>query len=73
MCFAAIAWARLGTLVFAATRHDAAAPGVDFSDAAIYAELAKPYHQRSIKTYQATTDISLDAFNLWKRSPKTPY
>ncbi|MCA9134608.1 MAG: nucleoside deaminase, partial [Planctomycetales bacterium] len=32
MCYAAIRWARINTIVFAATRYDAAEPGVDFSD-----------------------------------------
>lgn len=73
MCYAAICWAALKTLFFAATRFDAAAQGVGFGDEAIYEELARPYAERRLKTYQCTVDNSLDAFNLWKRSEKIPY
>ena len=73
MCYAAICWANLPMLFFAATRFDAAAQGVNFSDEAIYEEFAKPYAERTIKVYQCTVGNSLDSFNLWKRSEKTPY
>jgi len=73
MCYAAICWANIPMLLFAATRFDAAAQGVDFSDEALYEELARPYSQRSIRVYQCTVDNSLDAFNLWKVSPKVQY
>ncbi|MEQ8349009.1 MAG: nucleoside deaminase [Sneathiellaceae bacterium] len=74
MCYAAIYWARIPKLVFAATRYDAAVQGVDFSDEALYLELARPYRDRTgISSRQATTATSLDAFNLWKRGDNTPY
>jgi guanine deaminase len=73
MCYSAICWSGIPTLLFAATRFDAAVQGVDFSDEAIYEELAKPYSARAMKVCQCTTGNSLDAFNLWKRSEKTPY
>ena len=73
MCYAAICWANIPMLLFAATRFDAAAQGVDFSDEALYEELARPYSQRSVRVYQCTVDNSLDAFNLWKVSPKVQY
>lgn len=74
MCYAAISWARMPQLIFAATRYDSAVQGVAFSDEEIYEEMAKPYSQRvMMKVYQSSTENSLDAFNLWKRSPKTPY
>lgn len=73
MCYSAICWANLPMLMFGATRFDAAVDGVGFSDEAIYRELARPYSQRSIKVCQCSVDNSLDAFNLWKRSPKTLY
>ncbi len=74
MCMAAIYWARIPTLVFSATRFDAAQPGVDFSDQMIYDELKLPYPDRKyMKVYQATAANSLDAFNLWKRTSKVPY
>lgn len=73
MCYAAIRWAHLSALRFAATRFDAAAPGVDFSDAALYDELSKPYADRPIPIHRCPTGNTLDAFNLWKRSEKTRY
>jgi tRNA(Arg) A34 adenosine deaminase TadA len=74
MCYAAIYWARIPKLVFAATRYDAAVQGVEFSDEALYLELAQPYRERKgVKSLQASAENSLDAFNLWKRSKKTPY
>lgn len=73
MCYAAIRWAHLAALRFAATRFDAAAPGVDFSDAALYDELSRPYAERPIPIHRCATGNALDAFNLWKRSEKTPY
>lgn len=73
MCYSAIFWANISTLFFAATRSDSSVEGVDFSDEKIYNELSKPYSERTLRAYQCTTDNSLDAFNLWKRSPKTPY
>ena len=73
MCYAAICWANLKLLCFGATRFDAAVQGVNFSDEEIYEELSKPYSKRTLKVYQLTVGNSLDAFNQWKRSPKTPY
>ncbi|UCH96544.1 MAG: nucleoside deaminase [Candidatus Aminicenantes bacterium] len=73
MCFAAISWAGIPALYFAATRYDAAQQGVDFSDEEIYSELKRQYKDRKMKVYQCTTSNSLDAFNLWKRSKKIPY
>jgi tRNA(Arg) A34 adenosine deaminase TadA len=73
MCMAAVYWARIPALVFAATRFDAAEPGVDFSDEAIYEELATPYRERSMDVRQASDPHALDAFNLWKRSLTIQY
>jgi len=74
MCYAAISWARIPLLVFAATRFDAAQQGIDFSDEAIYEDLARPYKDRlSMTVKQASCPNSLDAFNLWKRMDKVPY
>lgn len=73
MCYSAICWANIPILLFAATRFDAAVQGVNFSDEEIYEELATAYPSRKTKVYQCTTDNSLDAFNLWKRSNNTAY
>jgi tRNA(Arg) A34 adenosine deaminase TadA len=73
MCFSAIFWAHIPVVWFAATRFDADQPGLNFSDAALYKELEKPYPQRLTKVYQCEVDNSLDAFNLWKRSQTIQY
>jgi guanine deaminase len=74
MCYAAICWAKIPTLVFAATRFDAAQKGVDFSDKALYMDIARPYKDRKMSNiYQSTTGNSLDAFNYWKREDVTNY
>ena len=73
MCYSAIAWARIPVLYFAATRFDADAPGVGFSDAEFYKELKLPYQQRKIQVGQCNAPNSLDAFNLWKNIEKIEY
>ena len=76
MCYAAIRWARLNTLVFAATRFDAATQGCNFSDDAIYVELATPYLDRGklgMNVYQSSVPNSLDAFNGFKRLGSAKY
>lgn len=76
MCYAAIRWARIKTIVFAATRFDAAEPGVDFSDLDLYRELSTRYEDRQrggLRVFQSTVSNSLDAFNLWKNTDKIVY
>lgn len=63
MCLAAIYWARIETLIFAANRSDAAA--LDFDDAYIYEEVCRPITQRSIQTHQCQRDESLLVMQLW--------
>ncbi|MBN2475536.1 MAG: nucleoside deaminase [Pirellulales bacterium] len=63
MCLAAIYWARLDRLVYAATRADAAAAG--FDDARIYDEIPRPPETRSLPTVQALRDEALAAFRAW--------
>ncbi len=72
MCLAAIHWARLDSLTFAATREDAAQAG--FDDELLYRELALPLAERSIPTSVALRDEAQVAFEAWKaKSDKTPY
>ena len=63
MCLAAIYWARLERLYYAATRADAAAAG--FDDAHIYDEIALPPAVRSIPTVQDLRPQALAAFDAW--------
>jgi guanine deaminase len=63
MCLAAIYWARLDKLYYAAARDDAAAIG--FDDAAIYDELARPPANRSIPALQMLRDEARVAMKAW--------
>lgn len=63
MCLAAICWARLARVVYAAQHTDGAMAG--FDDSFIYAELAKPYSRRSIITEQALRDEARPVFAEW--------
>lgn len=73
MCYSAISWSHIETLIFGATRFDASVQGVDFSDEEIYKELLKPYSKRKMKVCHSPANNSLDAFNYWKRSEKIRY
>jgi tRNA(Arg) A34 adenosine deaminase TadA len=64
LCLAAIYWARLERLYYAATCDDAASAG--FDDGTFYQELAKPAPQRSIPVEQALRDEACAAFQAWK-------
>lgn len=67
MCLAAIYWARLDAVYFAAEHTDAAAIG--FDDAFIYRELGKPWNERQLKKAQAARRRALRAFAAWRRKP----
>jgi len=74
MCLSAIYWAGIKTLIFSATRYDAAAQGVNFSDEMIYEELQRPYSERQYMSVKhANTDNSLSAFNYYKRNAVARY
>lgn len=73
MCFSAISWSRISNLFFAATRYDAAQPGVKFSDKEIYDELEKPYHLRNMNICKCQPSNHLDAFELWKNTEHKDY
>ncbi|NLX25636.1 MAG: nucleoside deaminase [Lentisphaerae bacterium] len=72
MCLAAIYWARIDALYFAATRNDAADAG--FDDALLYDEIPKPWNARTLFT---KTDLRPEAqrvFDAWKqKGDRTPY
>lgn len=72
MCLAAIYWAHLDRVYYAATRDDAAAIG--FDDAAIYQELGKSFAQRSIPFEQMMRQQALAPFKQWQsKTDKIPY
>jgi len=73
MCYCAIRWAGLCRLTFAATRFDAAAPGIGFSDQVFYDELSLPYARRPIMVRRAETPLAKLAFEQWQKSNNPSY
>lgn len=67
MCLAAICWARLESVCFAAGSEDAAEAG--FDDRHIHTELCLPIPQRSLPMQQALRDEGRRAFELWANKP----
>ena len=72
MCLAAIYWARLDKLTYAATRADAAAAG--FDDELIYQEISKPWKNRRLPVEQGLETEARKAFESWKeKTDRTAY
>ncbi len=67
MCLAAIYWAHLDRVVYAATRDDAAAIG--FSDAFIYDEIPRCASDRSVPMVQLSRPAALAVLQDWKDNP----
>jgi guanine deaminase len=67
MCLAAIYWARLDRVVFAANRADAG--GAGFDDARLYAQLALPIASRSLAMRQILRDQAQEVLDQWRRMP----
>ena len=67
MCLAAVWWARLDGIVFAADRHAAAAAG--FDDAAIYKEVASDRDVRSLPCRQELAEEGDAPFRAWAANP----
>ncbi|HEX2617274.1 MAG TPA: nucleoside deaminase [Flavobacteriales bacterium] len=66
MCLAAIYWARPDAIYFANSKTDAGA--IDFDDAFIYEEIAKPVQMRRLPAVQLLREEALVAFDLWRDS-----
>jgi len=64
MCYAAIYWARLDRIYFAASGQDAAA--IQFDDHNLYVDLCKPQAERAIPMEQALRKEACEAFRLWE-------
>lgn len=72
MCLSAVWWARMNAIIYASTRHDAAA--ADFDDFNFYEDISKPAHERAIPMTQIARDESLEIFSTWhKHEQKIPY
>jgi guanine deaminase len=65
MCLAAIYWARLDCIYYAATCGDATAAG--FDDTPFYEQLALPPEQRSIRMEQGLREEACRVFAAWLR------
>ena len=63
MCLAATYWARIGRLVYANTRQQAASAG--FDDDFLYREIPKRTDERSIPTIHAPLPEASRVFDLW--------
>lgn len=72
MCLAAIYWARIGRVVFAASRADAEAAG--FDDDRIYREIGLEWPERSLEWAQALAEDGIRVLEAWRKNPhKRPY
>jgi tRNA(Arg) A34 adenosine deaminase TadA len=65
MCLAAIYWARLESVTFAAGSEDAAAAG--FDDSHIDTELRRPHAERRLKILQSLREEAVEAFTRWRK------
>ena len=68
MCLAAIYWARIDTVVFAASQQDAADAG--FDDAFLYEEIGKTWEKRKITSMQDLDDEGRTVFEMWVNNPR---
>jgi tRNA(Arg) A34 adenosine deaminase TadA len=72
MCLAAILWARLDRIYFAAGKEDAARAG--FDDAVFYKEITKPLEQRIVPMEQQLRSEAVAVFDAWLAKPdRIPY
>ena len=63
MCLAAIHWARIGEIIFAANRKDAGAIG--FIDDDLYRELCLPVEKRSLKVRHEGRETAVSIMQQW--------
>jgi tRNA(Arg) A34 adenosine deaminase TadA len=68
MCLSAIYWARLKIVYYANTRRDAAR--IDFDDALIYREVARPTNKRIIPMKQLLRTEAGRVFAEWQAMPE---
>lgn len=68
MCLAAIYWARIDKVIFAATRQDAAEAG--FDDGYFYEEICRAPEAREIPMEQRLQEEAGEVFRLWLKNPE---
>jgi len=72
MCMAAVYWARIGRVIYAAGAEDAAQAG--FDDSAIAGDLARPLGEREVEEVQALREEGREVLRAWVRNPsRIPY
>ncbi|WP_321477136.1 nucleoside deaminase [uncultured Paludibaculum sp.] len=72
MCLAAIYWARLDALYYAASKDDASAAG--FDDSFLYAQIPLETSMRSLPTHRLLGEEGDRPFAIWRKSvSKIPY
>jgi tRNA(Arg) A34 adenosine deaminase TadA len=72
MCLGAANWARVARIIFAATRHDAAAAG--FDDEWLYREVAARPEARRIPCLPLLRSEAVGLFDEWQAKPdRVPY
>lgn len=72
MCLAAAYWARVASIVYGASRADAAAAG--FDDALIYEEIGQPVNARRIPMRRLSGEPASMLFDEWRAmDDRTPY
>jgi tRNA(Arg) A34 adenosine deaminase TadA len=72
MCLAAIYWAHIDKLYYAADKHDAADAG--FDDSFIYKEFESAPDQRRLVTQRGMPEEAKAVFEMWKqKADKTEY
>ena len=72
MCLAAVYWARIDHLYYAACRDDAAKAG--FDDETIYAELGLSVEERSLPMVRIESEHVMKPFEAWKsKADKVEY
>jgi len=67
MCLAAIYWARIDTVVFAASHEDASRAG--FDDSFLYEEMSKTWMERKINAFREHQDEGKIVFKKWIDNP----
>lgn len=72
MCLAAIYWARLDAVYYAASRHDAAEAG--FDDSFLYEQISLEDGERTLRTQRLLANEGGQPFAIWRGSvTKIPY
>lgn len=72
MCLAALYWARVDALYFAASRFDASDAG--FDDQFLYEQIALPVEVRSLPSHSLLRAEGQGPFEIWRATKnKTPY